>query len=448
VPPCFLSYARADADPYFNGFVTDFVNELRAQLGETDSAGLMFRDTKDIPLGAKWEPELEHALRTCRVFLAMLSPTYIRRPRCSKEWAYFEWRLGATGTDGPPHRLVTLEWVPIPPDDRPPAVQARQFKHDALGTGYAVHGLRYLVQHGGSPYMTFLTALARVVRDLIRGTALPEPPAEPAGRTPDGRQLTGLAALRDPFSLAAPVAPAAGAAAGPVAPAAAAAAAIGGPKHVEFIVVAARQDELAAIRNGLAAWGVDVTEWCPYRPADDTSAIVMMQTVATTERMSSAPRAAPPSVVDLLREARASNTLVVLVVDVWSLELPAYRTVMWSLDGAERFPNAGVLVVWNLDDHETTGRQDQLGWALRVSFPTLMVMKDPLVFHDQLGTPAQLTDKLRATLHELKRRIADFGDVMRMARGPAPIAKPLLIGPGEPPPAQPPPEAPRPGEPR
>lgn len=430
MPPCFLSYARANADPYFNSFVTDFLDELQTQLGETSGAGLMFRDTKDIPLGAKWEPELEHALRTCRVFLAMLSPTYIRRPRCSKEWAYFEWRLAQTGADGPPHRLVTLVWVPIPSGDLPPAVEARQFKHDALGTDYAVHGLRYLVQNGGPAYRAFLTALALVVRDLIRGAALPEPPA-----------LSGLAELGDPFPLAAAVsAPAAG-----VAPAAATAAAIGGPKHVEFIVVAARQDELAAIRSVVAAWGVDVTEWCPFRPADDTSAGLMVQGVAIAERLTTSLRAAPPNVVEILRDARARNTLVVIVVDVWSLELPAYRTVMWNLDGAERFPNAGVLVVWNLDDHETTGRQDHLVRALRVSFPTLMIMKDPLVFHDQLGTPSQLTDKLRATLHELKRRIADFGDVMRMARGADAVVKPLLVGPGAPPPVQPPPEEPRPG---
>lgn len=421
MPPCFLSYARADADLYFNSFVTDFLNELRARLGETDSAGLMFRDTQDISLGAKWEPELDHALRSCRVFLAMLSPTYIRRPRCSKEWAYFEWRLENTGAEGPPHRLVTLVWIPIPPGELPPAVEARQFKHDALGTGYALHGLRYLVQNGGPAYTAFLAALALVVRDLIRGAPLPEPPA-----------LSGLAALGDPFPLAAAVAAAAAPAAAPVVPAAAAAAAIGGPKHVEFIVVAARQDELTAIRSVVAAWGVDATEWCPYRPADDSSAGLLVQGVAITERLTTSLRAAPPNVVDILREARARNTLVVLVVDVWSLELPAYRTVMWNLDGAERFPNAGVLVVWNLADHETTGRQDQLVRALRVSFPTLMIMKDPLVFHDQLGTPSQLAEKLRATLHELKRRIADLGEVMRMARGAEAVVKPLLVGPGAP----------------
>jgi FxsC-like protein len=197
----------------------------------------------------------------------------------------------------------------------------------------------------------------------------------------------------------------------------------------------------------VAAYGADVTEWCPYRPADDSSAGLMVQGVALAEKLTSGLQLAPRNIVEVLRGARAKNTLAVVVVDVWSLQLQPYSTMMAAID-AERFPNAGVLVVWNLADGETTGRQQELIRALRVSFPNLMIMKDPLVFHDQLGTPAELTEKLRVTLHELRRRIADFGEVMRMARGPAPIAKPLLVGPGDPPPSQPRPEEPRPGEPR
>lgn len=429
MPHCFLSYARADADVYFNTFVNDFLEELRGRVGATIVEGLVFRDTSDIPLGAIWEPEIDEALRTCRTFLAMLSPTYLRRPRCNKEWAYFEWRLQKTGADGPPHRFLPLVWIPVPTSDQPPAVQARQSKHAALGTSYAVRGLRYLVQNGGTPYRDFLMALADLVRDLTHEPALPLPPA-----------LSSLDKLSDPFRLAPPApvalpviattAPTAPTAMAALAPSAIAAAAIGGPSHVEFIVVAAHQDELAAVRRVVAAYGSDVTKWCPYRPADDTSAGLMVQGVAVAEKLTTN-LLVPQNIVDILRGARAKNTIVVIVIDVWSLQLPAYSTMMSDIDGAERFPNAGVLVVWNLADGETPDHQQALVDALKVSFPTLMIMKDPLVFHDQLSTPTELTEKLRATLHVLKRRITDFGDVMRMAKGSAPIAKPLLVGPGE-----------------
>ncbi len=408
---CFLSYARADAkDPYFETFVADFLEELRGRIGVHTAEGLAFRDSDSSLLGAEWEPSVEMALRVSRTFIAMLSPTYLQRPTCSKEWACFEWRLRASGGATLPELLLPLVWIPIPDADLPLAVQKRQRTHTSLGSTYAARGLLHLVRRGGPEYHDFLAALAERVRDLVRLPPLPQP-----------LELVVPGELPDPFAIAKSAT---------ALTTAVAAASTGGPKHVEFIVVAARQAELQTERLAVTAYGADFDEWCPYQPALATRVGLLVQKIALEENLTAGFVPVAQNIVSYLQGARAKNTLVVLVVDVWSLRLPTYRAYMNLFDRAERFANAGVLVVWNFADAETLGNKHELREALHIAFPNLTVMKDPDVFHEQLGTPDELDKKLRATLGVLRGRITEFGAVMRKAEGIMPIAKPLLVGPG------------------
>jgi FxsC-like protein len=406
---CFLSYARADGkDPYFETFIEDFIEELRGRIGSPTAEGLVFRDSDSIELGAPWEAKLERALIEAKTFLAMLSPTYVQRPACGKEWACFEWRLLTMGGDNPPDLLLPLMWIPIPDSDVPPAIRRRQHASSGLGTSYAARGLRYVVQRGGPEYRDLLTALADHVRELARLHALPAPPALVA---PDD--------LPNPFAMPAI---ARGSGNVPVVP--------GGPKHVEFVVVAARQLELKAERTAVTAYGAEGHDWCPYLPVLDKRIGLLVQKIALEEDLTAGFVPVTDNLIQYLQDARAKNTLVVLVVDVWSLRLASYRAYMNQFDRAERFVNAGVLVLWNFADGETLGSKQRLVDSLQVAFPNLTVMKDPQAFHEQLGTPDELVDKLRATLYVLRRRITDLGEVIRRAEGMAPIAKPLLVGPG------------------
>jgi len=177
---CFLSYARSDAgDPYFEKFVKDFLEELRGRIGAYTIDGSAFRDSDSISLGSEWEPSIERALLVCRAFIAMLSPTYLRRPACSKEWACFEWRLRTLGNESSAGLLLPLVWIPIPDEDFPTAVRRRQRSHASLGPVYAARGLRYLVKRDGVEYRDFVDALADLVRDLVRMPPLSSPPAIP-----------------------------------------------------------------------------------------------------------------------------------------------------------------------------------------------------------------------------------------------------------------------------
>lgn len=403
----FLSYARTDADRYFERFVRDFKEELRGRIGVPTSDDLVFRDSNNVPLGSAWRPELQRALLVCRTFIAMLSPTYVRRPECSKEWAGFEWRMQTSSSATPAELLLPLMWIPIPDADMPPAIENRQLAHASLGSTYARLGLRCVVQNAGAEYRTLLTTLAELVRDLVRQHVL----WSPSVLMPPGQ-------LPDPFAMAK---------LSPASTSASTTSFAGGPRHVEFIVVAACQVELRASRALVTAYGAAFDEWCPYLPVHPGRVGLLVQTIALQEQLTAGLLPAAQNIVAHLRGACARNMLVVLVVDVWSLQLHSYRSWM-NLFDRERFPNAGVLVVWNRDDSETFSRRNELADALRAAFPNLIAMKEP-TFHEP-DCVEELCKKLHEILSMLRQRVTEFGEVMRKAEGFAVISKPLLHGPG------------------
>lgn len=405
VPYFFLSHARADVDEFFERFYKDFRNELRGKLGQTTVDGLAFRDTEAISPGALWKPRIERSLLDCRTFLAMLSPTYLTRPECAREWAGFEWRRASYGQ--PPELLLPVMWIPIPDGEMPPTIQQRQYKHQALGRDYATHGLRYLVKRRGAQYRNFLEALAADVCAVVSQPASPSASLPVPGQLEDPFCGRDTAARGDPGRTPAR----------------------NGPGHVEFIMVAGSEPEIRAVRQTVAAYGAGIDDWYPYLPARQDRATLLVQGIALQEKFSTGRTSIPPDIVAHVERARESNTMVVLVVDAWSLLLSDYVRAMQKFDAA-RLINAGVLVLWNHADGETPGNAQSLSSALHAAFRNLGAQGDPLAFHARLDTPEALEEKLRVTLHELRRRVTAFGTPTRMAEGTVTIPQPRLNGPG------------------
>ena len=146
----FLSHARSDVDPYFETFYKDFTAELRGRMGLSAEDQLAFRDSEGIPLGVDWRAKIESELLECRTFLAMLSPTYMRRQACAREWAVFEWRQRNSAGVMQPDLLIPLAWIPTPPGDLSATIHKRQSAHASLGKMYARYGLRHVVRREGN----------------------------------------------------------------------------------------------------------------------------------------------------------------------------------------------------------------------------------------------------------------------------------------------------------
>jgi FxsC-like protein len=208
---------------------------------------------------------------------------------------------------------------------------------------------------------------------------------------------------------------------------------VGGPKHVEFIVVAGTQSELERdrARECLASYGATLHEWCPYHRGDDHRVALLVQRIAQRKKLTSGIHPATQDLVARVSDALGRNVPVVLVVDIWTLRLATYRSYMELFDDAHRLVNAGVLVVWDLDDNERKHEHD-LDAVLRQAFPTLTTTRDRPAFHHRLDTQKDLIRRLHATLATLRTRIMVFGEVKRRAEGDRRIPKPVLEQRGDP----------------
>ncbi|MFM8215097.1 MAG: toll/interleukin-1 receptor domain-containing protein, partial [Pirellula sp.] len=112
----FFSYSRLDNEPQggsSEGWITAFYNRLQKQHKLYTGRELrIFFDTEAIENGSDWKARLGQGLRTSNLFLAFLSPNYMRSENCRWEWEEYLRREHslARGDDG--IRTVFFEIVP------------------------------------------------------------------------------------------------------------------------------------------------------------------------------------------------------------------------------------------------------------------------------------------------------------------------------------------------
>ena len=108
----FVSYSNIK-DMY--GAVTKFCShlefELRQKLGDVDL--IVFQDKRDIHGGDKWQDILESELASASLLLILLSPTWLRREWCRREYALFK----ASMTSGKRKHVVPLVWDAVEDSD-------------------------------------------------------------------------------------------------------------------------------------------------------------------------------------------------------------------------------------------------------------------------------------------------------------------------------------------
>jgi hypothetical protein len=126
----FVSYARNDLK---GGELEDFLKELEidieVRLGE--KASVLFRDLRDLELGATGKPELEEELRTSSICLAICSESFFRSPACGREFAIFRDRLVEADRLNPTagyRAIFPIIWVPTLGGI--PAAEIKQFQFD------------------------------------------------------------------------------------------------------------------------------------------------------------------------------------------------------------------------------------------------------------------------------------------------------------------------------
>lgn len=137
--PFFLSYARAadglhPAGPPHepNMLVHQFFDDLSETVAQLITlqvgAAPGFID-RSMQGGERWAQELLRAVGTCQVFVALLSPSYLKSKWCAMEWHAFSQRPVKMLAEGDPVEqecIIPVVWVPVPVETLPAAVHGIQ----------------------------------------------------------------------------------------------------------------------------------------------------------------------------------------------------------------------------------------------------------------------------------------------------------------------------------
>ena len=126
--------------------------------------GFIDRDTAP---GDSWPSALADALETSKVFVALVSPNYLKSDYCGKEWRSFSNRLKAYEQEQGerPKLLIPIKWIP-PTNTLPIDVEEIQYATGEEGTEYDIYGLRYLLQNK-TPNQSYQEALVKISSLLI-----------------------------------------------------------------------------------------------------------------------------------------------------------------------------------------------------------------------------------------------------------------------------------------
>jgi FxsC-like protein len=401
----FFSYARDNADKYLEKFYDDLRGEIRqrAGLSERETA---FRDT-GLQTGDHWNSKLKDALQTSQTFICTISPTYILREFCGKEFQIFhertQNRLEADRETVNPHNVILpVIWIPIK-GDLPEALGSLQLYDADFSPDYKVEGLRYLLKLGKeTEYQQFLHLFAGKVIDAALSTELPV-----LNFVPDFDAVSS--AFHQNQSVADRVPDES----------------VGGPNNVKFVFVAAKQQEIQTIRDMLACYHSEGGWfWRPYDPPEKLTVGTIAQQIASDENLRYHEIPFDGGIIEHLRRADEKREIIVLVVDAWSIKLRVYRDLMRLYDSGG-FLNCAVLIVWNEQDNETQHNFSGLQDLVTVTFRFRASIKDQVYFKGPIGSLEELRREIRKTLVDLRLKILEVGQAEKRITG-QPIPAPMI----------------------
>jgi FxsC-like protein len=410
----FLSYSRRDAknNLWFKRFYEDLTRDVAARAGvpvDTPDDNIRFFDREAIETGDVWYQALEEGLQTSNVFVPLYSVAYFKSEYCGKEYRAFQDRVreyektlqAQTGTS-PPRLIIPVLWG-NPKEIKeylPQAISSIQFSDAELGDLYTTSGLEQIMRlEENRAYQQFLLGMKdKVVKEAERHPL------------PRAQKITPLADVCSAFittvdSGAAGVIPA-GAGASPTTPD------VAGPEVAWFVYVAGGPADFtkAQIERSHACYGkTGGFEWQPYFP--NTKKIGIIATSIASEKQVF-PHLLPVSdqLIEQLEDAEENNTIVVLIIDPWSLKL--YKRPMSEYDKT-RLSNCGIVVIWNDSDPETQQKRDDLELQLRQTFSRSLISRD--VFFKESSSELELRENLSAAIDDVCRKV---GERAKLVRGP------------------------------
>src|SRR5262249_45649887 len=280
---------------------------------------------------AIWNEKLASALQESRVFIAIYSPFYFQKKFCGKVWATFASRVEAYAENLPegsefPSLMFPVLWQS---EDKvspriPTALNKIQYKYDAYGKAYAEQGLRVMMRNRKfrRQYEEFVNILADNIIKAAKEHTLPALPNLP----PQDQVIQ---------SFPAPTIIVAGA----------------NPGYVKLIFLAGSKQEMVGIKSSLEPYGESGSNWRPWLPDPRDEAGLLVEDVIQRETLNQ--EGAIPLDNELgnrLDEAENSNKIVVILVDLFTLQNDIYRNLMRKYVDPRKVGNYVIIVPWNPRD--------------------------------------------------------------------------------------------------
>lgn len=278
-----------------------------------------------------WPPTAANALSDCDVFLAICSERYLLSDRCGREWWTFADRCrrheAATGRAS--QAIIPLPWgTAVLPSWMPD----RKYVAD-IAIAHDVRSWCRLSSYR-QQYQQFIDQLAAHLTDVIR--LLPPSPSTtplPYASTPSAFHRAATAAN----------------------------AGLATVQNVRFVVAAGSRDQMAALREDVTFYGDRPQDWDPYRPAMAASLVERARSVATDHLFYAEVDDDVQDIVDVIDRASDENTLVVLLVDAWSVRLETCREALAEVSRRSNNSATAVVVPVSASDAESTRNRALLG---------------------------------------------------------------------------------------
>jgi FxsC-like protein len=395
-----MSYARADDQQYEGELVRGFYDQLKSEVAgkvSDQTPPLAFFDQENLQPGDPWSQEIAQALRSCRTFVPIMSARYFTRDYCGKEWQIFEDRCRSFAGSSLPPLIIPILWNPPEEGVLPEYATSLQVTFDprrvlepdrAPLADYGKYGLLYLVKRKDTTHRNAFTTIVEELATRIVRVAL-DHPLNPL----DANQLPSLRDGANRFRMAAPTA----------APGAAPS------NRANFTFIAGRDAEMAAIRPGAHQYYGPASEqdWMPYAIAEPEAIALIAQAAASEKRLIVNWIRPGPDLVRALEQAERDNSVALVVIDPWTVRLPAFRSLLEQFD-QRQFRNCVVLIPWNKSDPETLAALDDLKDVLQRSLSRNFGGRKEIYFRPEIYDPATLRGEIARALSDLEALLAPF----------------------------------------
>jgi FxsC-like protein len=396
----FFSYSRSDkANRFLMQFYKDLAAEVRQKVGTFPSTSpdseVIYLDTEEPP-GGHWEQDLVGHLQSSNALVCVYSPSYFNSDYCGKEFAVFQSRLMASNPQDPPPLMFPVLWDM---NERVRTaivsnVSGIQYTHAEFPEEYELEGLCYLMRLRQSEYQGFLHHFTKMMADAIEKQKVPMPPlsvfpdlktAASAWKSADG-PLTNAAAPTG----------------------------VGGAETTQFFFVAGSSAEYAQVRQHVDCYNVQGGRfWAPYHPGVSHQVGFISYKAADEAKANYEDLPVTAELIQQIEDAEKTNTIVLLVVDPWSVKVQTFRDLLEECD-KRAFLNCGIVIPWNIQDGEPAAERTKLRGELGAAFKRILRLKH-MYFRDCVASAQDLERELSKAILEIRSRLMQQAEEVRVA---------------------------------